>query len=90
MAKNERIEINNRLLQYGVLSNDDGYQLYLYPGMTVAEIAFDVMVTIRLLIQEGYIKNKKEFDELVKKYFTDPQYAPLKEGKNAENRSKNS
>lgn len=77
-VQNEKIEINGRQLQYGVLSNEKGYQLYLYPGMTVAEIAFDVMVTIRLLIQEGYIKNKKEFDNLVKKYFTDPQYLPLK------------
>lgn len=83
-VQNEKIEINGRQLQYGVLSNEKGYQLYLYPGMTVAEIAFDVMVTIRLLIQEGYIKNKKEFDNLVKKYFTDPQYLPLenKDGQN--------
>jgi hypothetical protein len=73
----EKISINGRLLQYGVLSNEEGYQLYLYPGMTVAEIAFDVMVTIRLLMQDGYIKNKLEFDKLVKKYFTDPQYAPV-------------
>lgn len=74
---NEKISINGRLLQYGVLSNEEGYQLYLYPGMTVAEIAFDVMVTIRLLMQDGYIKNKLEFDKLVKKYFTDPQYVPV-------------
>ena len=79
---NEKISINGRLLQYGVLSNEEGYQLYLYPGMTVAEIAFDVMVTIRLLIQDGYIKNKLEFDKLVKKYFTDPQYAPVKKEQN--------
>lgn len=77
---NERIEINNKILQYGVLSDDKGYQLYLYPGMTVAELAFNVMVTIRLLEADNYIKNKKEFDDLVKKYYTDPQYKPLKEG----------
>lgn len=79
--QNEKITINGRILQYGVLSNEEGYQLYLYPGMTVAEIAFDVMVTIRLLMQEGYIKNKREFDNLVKKYLTDPQYAPIKKEK---------
>lgn len=77
-VQNEKIEINGKILQYAVLSDNKGYQLYLYPGMTVAEIAFDVMVTIRLLIQDGYIKDKKEFDKLVKKYFTDPQYLPLK------------
>lgn len=77
----EKIRLNGKILQYGVLfdTNVNGYQIYLYPGMTVAEIAFDVMVTIRLLIKDGYIKNKKEFDDLVKKYITDPQYKPLNE-----------
>jgi len=45
--------------------------------MTVAEIAFCHMVTIRLLLQDNYIKSKREFDNLVKKYFNDPQYAPI-------------
>lgn len=74
--QDEKITINGRVLQYAVLSNEEGYQLYLYPGMTVAEIAFDVMVTIRLLMREGYLKSKEEFDKLVEKYFTDPQYRP--------------
>jgi hypothetical protein len=76
-SNNEKIEINGRILQVGVLSNDKGYQLYLYPGMTVAELAFCHMVTIRLLLQDNYIKSKREFDNLVKKYFNDPQYAPI-------------
>lgn len=75
----EKIEINNKILQYGVLSDGKGYQVYLYPGMTVAEIAFNVMVTIRLLEDGNYIKSKEEFDALIQKYYTDPQYAPLKE-----------
>lgn len=83
--ENEKIEINGKILQYGVLSNEKGYQIYLYPGMTVAEIAFNVMVTIRLLMTDKYIKNKLEFDRLVKKYFNDPQYQPLtKAGENEE------
>lgn len=83
-VQNEKIEINGKILQYAVLSDEKGYQLYLYPGMTVAEIAFDVMVTIRLLMKDGYIKDKKEFDKLVKKYFTDSQYLPL-ENENGQN-----
>ena len=47
--QNEKININGKVLQYGVVSDDKGYQVYLYPGMTVAEVAFNVMVTIRLL-----------------------------------------
>lgn len=85
---NEKITINDKILQYGVLSGEEGYQVYLYPGMTVAEIAFNVMVTIRLLIIDGYIKNKKEFDDLVRKYFTDPQYEPTRVTKN-QNRGNN-
>lgn len=77
--KNEKIEINGKILQLGVLTDEKGYQLYLYPGMTVAEIAFCHMVTIRLLLQDKYIKSKAEFDKLVRKYFTDPQYAPMKQ-----------
>ena len=74
--KDEAITINDKILQFGVLSNADGsYQLYLYPGMTVAEIAFDVMVTIRALLTDGYIKSADEFTKLVIKYLTDPQYA---------------
>lgn len=76
---NEKITINDKVLQYGVLSNENGYQVYVYPGMTVAEIAFNVMVTIRLLELDGYIKDKSEFDALIEKYYNDPQYAPIKE-----------
>lgn len=77
--QNEKIEINGRILQYGVLSNGNNYQVYLYPGMTVAEIAFNIMVTTRILEQEGYIKDKAEFEALIDKYYNDPQYAPLNE-----------
>lgn len=82
---NEKIKINGRILQLGVLSNDKGYQLYVYPGMTVAEIAFCHMVTIRLLLQDKNIKSKEEFDKLVTKYFEDPQYLPVKEVTNDSN-----
>lgn len=78
MNYKEQIMINDKVLQFGVLSGEKGYQVYLYPGMTVNEIAFDTMVVIRLLIQDGYIKSKSDFDKRVKKYFADPQYQPLK------------
>ena len=45
--------------------------------MTVAEIAFNVMVTIRLLEKDKYIKDRHEFMKLVNKYYNDPQYAPV-------------
>lgn len=73
----EKIEINGKILQYGVVSDEKGYQVYTYPGMTVAEMAFCVMVTTRLLKQDGYIKDPSDFLDLVYKYLNDPQYAPL-------------
>ena len=75
--QNERIIINDRMLEYGVVSKDGEYQVYLYPGMTVAEIAFCMMVTARLLEQGKYINNKDELIDLINKYYDDPQYAPL-------------
>ena len=81
---NEKIEINGRILQYGVLSNEEGYQVYLYPGMTVAELAFTVMVTIKLLEKDNYI-GKDEFLALVEKYYNDPQYAIVEEVNDGEN-----
>ena len=80
----EKIEINDRILQYGVLSNDKGYQVYLYPGMTVAELAFTVMVTIKLLEKDNYV-SKEKFLELVEKYYDDPQYACVEEVDDGEN-----
>lgn len=84
-TQNEKININDKVLQYGVLSDDKGYQVYTYPGMTVAEIAFNVMVTVRLLEMDGYIKDKDEFLALVNKYYNDPQYAPIAEVSDGQN-----
>lgn len=84
-TQNEKININDKVLQYGVLSDDKGYQVYTYPGMTVAEIAFNVMVTIRLLEIDGYIKDKDEFLALIDKYYNDPQYAPVTEVPDGQN-----
>jgi hypothetical protein len=84
-TQNEKININDKVLQYGVLSDDKGYQVYTYPGMTVAEIAFNIMVTVRLLEIDGYIKDKDEFLALVNKYYNDPQYAPITEVPDGQN-----
>lgn len=84
-TQNEKININDKVLQYGVLSDDKGYQVYTYPGMTIAEIAFNVMVTVRLLEMDGYIKDKDEFLALVNKYYNDPQYAPITEASDGQN-----
>ena len=37
-----------------------------------------MMVTIKLLLKDGYIKSKEEFDALTEKYFNDPQYDEVK------------
>lgn len=73
----EMIQINDKILHFGVLSDENGYQVYTYPGMTISEMAFDVMVTIRLMIDGGYLEDKESFIELVNKYYDDPQYQPI-------------
>lgn len=88
--QNEKIEINGKILQYGVLSDSKGYRVYLYPGMTVAEVAFNVMVTIRLMEKDGYLKSKEDFDKLVEKYYNDPLYAPIEEKTDEQDTSENS
>jgi len=77
---NEKIKINGKILQYGVLSDGQHYQVYTYPGMTVAEIAFNVMVTVRLLEDGKYLESKDDFIKLIDKYYNDPQYAPIEDG----------
>lgn len=72
----EKIVINDMALQYGVLSDNEGYRIYTYPGMTVAEIAFNMMVTARILKADDYIKEEKELFDLAIKYLNDPQYEP--------------
>lgn len=83
--QNEKITINGKILQYGVVSNGEAYQVYLYPGMTIAELAFNVMVTIRLLEHDGYLKEKADFYKLIEKYYNDAQYAPIKEVEDGQN-----
>lgn len=81
----EKVTINGKNLLYGVLCDDDGnYQCYLFPGTTVGEIAFDMMVTIRLLMQENYLSDEEAFFSLIRKYLTDPQYAPVEKNKEGE------
>lgn len=84
MAKKKRtvsrdcIEIDNKILQVGVLSNPDGkYQAYLYPGMTINETAFCMMVLIRLLEKGGHV-TKDAFIGLVEKYYNDEKYSEVK------------
>lgn len=84
--QNEKITINNRRLMLGVLSTEDGtgYQLYTTPGLSVAEIAFEMMVIIRMLEADNYIKNKDDVIALMNKYYNDPQYAPVEKAHHGE------
>lgn len=76
--KDQDIFIDDKLLLTAVLTDNDGnYVVYGHRKSSVPEVAFEVMIIIRTLITEGHIKNKAEFDKLVKKYFNDPQYAPV-------------
>lgn len=57
------------------------YTVTSHAGSSVNEMAFAVHVVIKTLIRGGHVKNKKEFDTLVKKYFEDSQYAEVEDAK---------
>lgn len=46
---------------------------------SVNEMAFAVAVVIKVLVRDGLVKSKSQFDKLVKKYFTDSQYAEVED-----------
>lgn len=76
--KHKKIVNKSTVLLVTVDNASSTYTVESPKGSSVNEMAFAVMVTIRTLIREGHIKNKTEFDKLVKQYFTDPQYAEVK------------
>lgn len=61
---------------YNVTTN--AYTVGTCQGSSVAEMAFAVMVIIRTLKRDGYIKDFEEFLTNVKKYLDDPQFDEVK------------
>lgn len=53
------------------------YRISACPGSSVNEMAFAVMIVIKALIRDGFIKNKRVFDRLVSKYYQDSQYSEV-------------
>ena len=57
------------------------YEVSSDTGTSVPEIVFGMSVITKCLIRDGYL-TKEEFDTLLNKYMTDPQYDEInKEGK---------
>lgn len=54
------------------------YTVSTSQGSSVNEMAFAVMVVIKTLMRDGYIKDSKEFIDLINKYLGDPQYEEVK------------
>lgn len=57
----------------------DKYSIGACQGSSVSEMAFAVMVVIKTLIRDGYLKDSKEFLDKVTTYLADPQFSEVKE-----------
>lgn len=55
----------------------NSYEVSSDTGTSVPEIIFAMSVSAKCLIRDGYL-TKEQFDTLLNKYMTDPQYDEVK------------
>ena len=53
---------------------DGKYYVTAGEGSNVNECAFACAVLAKIFVKNGFIKESKDFEELIHKYLTDPQY----------------
>lgn len=58
--------------------NSETYGVSIPNGSNVHQTAFCVMVLIKCLVNDGLIKSKQEFFDLITKYHDDPQFDEVK------------
>ena len=65
------------LLSISFNEQNSQYTIDIGQGMSIQELAFGVMVLTKILIRDGFIKNKREFDRMVTNYYKDGQYSEV-------------
>lgn len=61
-------------------NNEDGrYYLSAGDGSSTSECAFACAIVARVFAKQGFISDTKEFEDLIHKYLTDPQYDEVPE-----------
>lgn len=60
-----KVEFNNEDGRYYVAAGD---------GSSTSECAFACAIVARIFAKQGFISDTKEFEDLIHKYLTDPQY----------------
>lgn len=56
-------------------NDEDGrYYIAAGNGSSTSECAFACAVVARVFAKQGFISDTKEFEEMIHKYLTDPQY----------------
>lgn len=53
---------------------DGKYYVTAGEGSNVNECAFACAILVKIFVKNGFIKEAKDFEDLIHKYLTDPQY----------------
>lgn len=61
-------------------NDEDGrYYIAAGNGSSTSECAFACAVVARVFAKQGFISDTQEFEEMIHKYLTDPQYDEVKD-----------
>lgn len=60
-------------------AEDGRYYIAAGDGSSTSECAFACAIVARIFAKQGFISDTKEFEDLIHKYLTDPQYDEVPE-----------
>lgn len=66
-------------------NDEDGlYYIAAGNGSSTSECALACAVVARVFAEQGFISDTQEFEEMIHKYLTDPQYDEVKDAEDTE------
>lgn len=66
-------------------NDEDGrYYIAAGNGSSTSECAFACAVVARVFAKQGFVSDTKEFEEMIHKYLTDPQYDEVQDTEDTE------
>lgn len=66
-------------------NDEDGrYYIAAGNGSSTSECAFACAVVARVFAKHGFVSDTKEFEEMIHKYLTDPQYDEVQDTEDTE------
>lgn len=65
-------------------AEDGRYYIAAGDGSSTSECAFACAIVARVFAKQGFISGTQEFEEMIHKYLTDPQYDEVQDTEDAE------